>query len=311
MKIHPAANVFPMMARDELQELADDILEHGLRMPIELLEGEIIDGRNRFEACVLNELEPEFVDVKNIGDPFEYVVSLNERRRHLTESQRAMVAAKIAKAKVGQPKKNRAHVRDKSISTNKNAAEMMSIGTRSVQNGKKVLANGSSKLVEAVESGAVAVADAVKIVDQPKKTQNKAVQAVKKGAAKTVAKAVAKQDEAAPEKSEFPEWWQNRSAVDEYRKEINRLIKKIKDIDSSISGFEELAKNRSRIKLDLENVKAAIVGSVPFEICPYCYGIPEDCAGCSERGWVGKGQWNQAPEELRNEVERLSDGGTS
>ena len=50
--VHPLAAVFPMMTDDELQDLADDIREHGLLHPIVLdADGVLIDGRNRLRAC--------------------------------------------------------------------------------------------------------------------------------------------------------------------------------------------------------------------------------------------------------------------
>ena len=53
MEIHEAANVFPMMDQDRLEELAEDIKDNGLQIEIELFEGKIIDGRNRYKACLL------------------------------------------------------------------------------------------------------------------------------------------------------------------------------------------------------------------------------------------------------------------
>ena len=49
---HDAANLFPLMDEPALAELADDIVEHGLREPIwRHRDGRIIDGRNRWLAC--------------------------------------------------------------------------------------------------------------------------------------------------------------------------------------------------------------------------------------------------------------------
>jgi ParB-like chromosome segregation protein Spo0J len=48
---HPAADLFPFMSDDELAELAVDIRAHGLLEPIVLLDGLVLDGRNRLRAC--------------------------------------------------------------------------------------------------------------------------------------------------------------------------------------------------------------------------------------------------------------------
>ncbi len=50
MQAHPAANLFPMMNDDEYAALVADIHQHGQRDPIWTLDGQIIDGRNRWSA---------------------------------------------------------------------------------------------------------------------------------------------------------------------------------------------------------------------------------------------------------------------
>jgi hypothetical protein len=98
MKIFPAADLFPMLPDDELQQLAADIKENGLRDPIVLatVNGEemLVDGRNRLAACKLAEVEPT-VRRLNGEDPTAFVVSVNINRRHMTKGQRAMAVAMI------------------------------------------------------------------------------------------------------------------------------------------------------------------------------------------------------------------------
>jgi ParB-like chromosome segregation protein Spo0J len=92
-EVHPAADLFPMMTGDELQALADDIRENGLRQPVVLDgEGRVLDGRNRLAACELVGVEPVFASV-NGDDPVALVVSLNVKRRNMTAGQRAVSAA--------------------------------------------------------------------------------------------------------------------------------------------------------------------------------------------------------------------------
>ena len=92
---HPLAAVFPMMETKDREELVQDILRHGLREPILLFEGKILDGRNRYRACQEAGVEPSF-EMYEGNDPLAYIVSANLRRRHLDTGQRAMVAARLA-----------------------------------------------------------------------------------------------------------------------------------------------------------------------------------------------------------------------
>jgi hypothetical protein len=94
MNVHPVADLFPMLADDELKELAEDIKQRGLLQPIVLdAEGRVLDGRNRLVACEMVDIEPSFVTYDG-DDPDGYALSVNIARRHLTKGQQAMVAAK-------------------------------------------------------------------------------------------------------------------------------------------------------------------------------------------------------------------------
>jgi len=89
---HEVANLFPLMDNEAFTELKADIGKNGLIDPITLHDGQIVDGRNRYLACRDLGVEPETRDWSGNGSLVEFVCSINLKRRHLTTSQRAMVA---------------------------------------------------------------------------------------------------------------------------------------------------------------------------------------------------------------------------
>lgn len=92
---HDVANIFPLLTGAEYDELKADIAAHGLIEPIWLHDGKIIDGRNRYRACLDTGIEPRFRTWNGHGSLIEFVVSLNLHRRHLTSGQRAALAVDL------------------------------------------------------------------------------------------------------------------------------------------------------------------------------------------------------------------------
>ncbi len=176
MNYHPAANIFPMLSNAEFSALVEDIRANGLRESIKLCGGSIIDGRNRYRACIEADVEPRF---ENYGgsDPIRYVVSLNLHRRHLTESQRAMVAAVIANMEHGGDRREQAAnlpldpTPHQPAVTQAEAAELLNVSERTVRAARKVQNEGAPELVAAVQAGDVSVSAAADVATLPVEEQ--------------------------------------------------------------------------------------------------------------------------------------------
>lgn len=98
---HPLAALFPLMSDKDLAELAADIKANGQLEPIVTLNGQILDGRNRYLACEIAGVEPasiEFSPVATCRSPEEYVWSMNIARRHLTPEQKREFIEKLLEA---------------------------------------------------------------------------------------------------------------------------------------------------------------------------------------------------------------------
>jgi len=167
LQFHPLADIFPLVEGAEFDELVADIREHGLHEPIVVFEDKILDGRNRYRACEAAGLEPTFT-VYTGDDPVAYVISLNLRRRHLSESQRAMVAAKLATLKLGDNQ----HSEGLPIGR---SSELLTVGERSVARAREVQEYGAPELIHAVEQGAVSVSAAADVAMLPQQNQREIV----------------------------------------------------------------------------------------------------------------------------------------
>jgi ParB-like chromosome segregation protein Spo0J len=159
LKFHPLANLFPLLEGAEFADLVADIKANGLHEPITLYQDEILDGRNRYRACIDAKREPYFKTYEG-ADLVSFVISANLSRRHLSESQRAMIAAKLATLRDGQ----RADLVE-GVPIGR-ASEMLNVGERSVARARKAIDHGVPELVHAVERGTLSVSAAADIASQ-------------------------------------------------------------------------------------------------------------------------------------------------
>ena len=86
---HPAANAFPLMSPERYEELKTDIATQGQLEPVTICDSQILDGRNRYRACVELGITPKTRVFD--GNPWAYVWSLNGQRRDLSQDQRAQI----------------------------------------------------------------------------------------------------------------------------------------------------------------------------------------------------------------------------
>jgi len=161
-----------MMSAEEFKGLKEDIEENGQLEPIliDAKTGTIIDGRNRYEACLELDIIPVCEPWEG-DDPVSFVVSKNLHRRQLSESQRGMVAARIANLKRGRPELNISI----DLFTQPDAAKALNVSVPTVKRAKEVLAEGAPSLVQAVDSGEVAVSTAATLTALPKEEQAEVV----------------------------------------------------------------------------------------------------------------------------------------
>ena len=172
--LHPACKLFPKLGDVELRELANDLRANGLQNPIVLLDGKILDGRNRHAACKLAKVKPRFEEWKGDGSPVEWVISQNLMRRHLTASQRAVVAIDLLpllekEAKQRQRKSNsyRQNGRSAHLCADRNgtgraseaAARIVRSSARYVEMVKEI-SKQSPELVDRIRSGELNVLEA-------------------------------------------------------------------------------------------------------------------------------------------------------
>jgi hypothetical protein len=171
LPVHPIAKLVPNMSTEQFSELRGDIREHGLRVPIVLYDGKILDGRNRAEAWFDikgNWDVPSTVFEGSEREAVDFVRSHNITRRHLKSSQRAYFesqAAEFGKARPGQPKKNSGNFPNKPTQTT--IAKSVGIDVKTIAKAAKAVKLGGAPVAAALRNGSVSVDRALAVAKMP------------------------------------------------------------------------------------------------------------------------------------------------
>ncbi|HVC98683.1 MAG TPA: hypothetical protein VND64_33770 [Pirellulales bacterium] len=314
MEFHSLANIFPLMSDCELDVLAADIAVHGLREPIHTYQGRILDGRNRFNACRKAGVEPCFVPWEGKGDPVAFVVSMNLHRRHLNESQRADIAAKLTTLARGGDRRSdqSANLRfenDKHDVSVEQAAELLNVSERSVDSARRVRQHGHEALVAAVEAGQVSVSDAAKVARKPKDVQQAAIDAVANGRAKTAAEAAHRLQrnglppDTPPAETDalgitVPEAYlavfATRCEFQAAARKLDEARRAVEELAESPAGFY-LRKELQHLAGKFKEIKYVVTHTAPHTVAP---------AKRNEPKWVSEIVWRTLSDEERGQASR-------
>lgn len=306
-EFHPYADILPMLGATELNELAADIQANGLREDIVLLDGKILDGRNRYKGCQLAGVTPTFRDFNGEGDPIDFIVSKNIKRRHLTASQRALMVAKYAQLPRGDASRFKKNAKTptnsqtvqstdrKTVQSERKSAATIAndvgVSQSTVEQAKRVLRDAPKETVEKVERGEKSVATAVKEIKEEK------------------AKAQAKEEKHF-DKTGYPipdailADWQRAEGFASVLREISKVKSALKKgLDESDLIFAEVTNTTVST---LTNAYGDLKRVLPYVVCPTCQGrTPKKCATCRGRGFVSEFYYSTCvPEETKKIRER-------
>ena len=186
-EVHPVAALFPDADAEDRRRMREDIEARGVRRPVEVQGGFLLDGRTRLSICEELGIEAPWVEVSGDVDAVGWILSANVHRRHLSTSQRAVLAAELVGAEG---------------ITLEEAAEAVNVSRMSVARAKAVGDAGSKELRSAVRDGTVTVADAYKVRDAEGGALDEAVREVREGRSRSLSKALGRESGGARPRAE-------------------------------------------------------------------------------------------------------------
>lgn len=165
LELHPLCTLFPRLVGAEFDALKADILANGQREPIVVHEGFILDGGNRYRACVEAGIEPQLKQFSGTN-PVSFVLSANLHRRHLTPGQQAAIVASAQDWSMAQSVGNPAF---KAPAQKGNVAPLETASDRAAQSGASLrtqkmadkVAKASPELAKQVAHGEISLPKAL------------------------------------------------------------------------------------------------------------------------------------------------------
>lgn len=145
------------MSNDDFNLLVQDIRENGQIDPIIMLEGFVLDGWHRFQACAELNINPKTKDFSG-DDPASFVLSKNLHRRHMEPSQRAVA---VASCREWKPKGNQNPIGKVTHSTSvPEMAREANVSEKTIKDAKVAIKSGQA---DDVLSGKISVSRAANI----------------------------------------------------------------------------------------------------------------------------------------------------
>jgi len=307
--IHPAAELFPLMATDEFEELKASVKEKGLLQKIVICDGKILDGRHRYRACQEAGVPHDCVEWSGEGgSPTAYVLATNLKRRHLTAGQRSAIAdgaAKLLEAEARErsqqnlkrgpavPEGTNLPPRENPGKSVDRAAKATGVSASSTKVFRR-LSKNAPELARRVSAGELSL-NAANM--EWRCSQNRRRSRVRRAKLADSAGMDGSQDtivDALGEK--VPERLQPVFAgLPEFQialRDVSGLKSRLRALaDGPSGGWLEF----NQLQQHLDNARHCVTFAMPYCLCCYCDGIDKNCKGCRGEGWITKAIKDQAP----------------
>jgi len=268
LKPHRLADELPQMSEEEYQALKQDIRLNGLKEPILLYEGQILDGRHRHRACMELDVEVDRRKLQTFQgtqqEARRRVASANLMRRHLSKSQKAMYA--VLAGLVAPPA---AKGRRRKYGTGRNS--IMELGRQYGVNHVTLykaayVASQDRKVAQQVMDGTLSVARAEAVVNRTATGQD-SHPSLLDGAGKPLPQSLAKVFATRPQFEAIVSHLEKSLGLLETIAEQGIPPERLKPLRASLAAAQEALKQ-----------------ATPHHACPKCRG--KGCAACTSLGWL-------------------------
>jgi N6-adenosine-specific RNA methylase IME4 len=187
---HPFAELLPPMTAAEEADLHMSLRDNGyIGAPIMLhRDGRILDGRHRDRTCDrLGIVPPTETFSGEDHEALLYVIAMNVQRRHLDETQRAMVAARLPGFAHGGDRRSD-QAADLPLVPQAMKARTFNVSERTIRDAVVVRTHAIPSLVEACELGCMPVSQAARAARLPEARQQQVAAEIMSG--RTISTAV-------------------------------------------------------------------------------------------------------------------------
>jgi hypothetical protein len=258
MRFHPLADLFPLMEGAEFDELVADIKARGLCERIIVYDGAILDGRNRYRACLAAGVKPTIERYEKgcpeLKDPVAWVISRNLRRRHLTPEDKIKILAQLVAAHPEKSDRKLAKEAGVSHPTMAKARREAEATGKALPVAKRVGADGKAR-----------ARPAKKARKQPaKKAKSKTPEAPKAAASAPERETPARETPARAQQDVGP---QSTGEVERLHARVDELQAEKRQLEIKITGLksevEELKAKNAELRAKLEAAACTPAASPP------------------------------------------------
>lgn len=179
---HPLSSAFPAMSEDEHAELQSSIATVGVRNPITIFEGMVLDGWHRYCEARRQNVDCPEVELAAGVDPREFVLAQNGARRHMNAGQRALALLRVtewqpraaapapkpaAKPAPGAGSEPPAPLPAAPRKTEAELAAAAGVSERTLRQAKYVEQHAAPEVIQAVDAGEMSIKHAAEVAHLP------------------------------------------------------------------------------------------------------------------------------------------------